>query len=161
MSVDFLAYHSLLTEQASALAAQDSAFWAKISCLVAVFGVFATFCAAAAAFITIRQWNKGIKEEKKNKLIESLVAFNKILVDVPKNILKDCGENNSHRRSVISSSMEVLARYVIYSNSFQNADLKSNMDEFRRMITDFLAGKELKIEISLITGSMLMDNLAN
>lgn len=161
MSADFIDYHSLLIAQDAALAAQQSAFWTKIACFVSAFGVLVMLITAFVAYKALGQWYLQLHENNRVKFIDSLLAFNNVMVDVPKNILEEPGEQNIHRKKIISAAGEVLARHVIFSKRATNEQLSKNMGRFRELITEMLTGKNVKVEMSLITNTIIMDDLSS
>ncbi|EMO2078527.1 hypothetical protein VC506_01815 [Citrobacter freundii] len=161
MSVDFIGYHSLLVAQASTLAAQESAFWAKVTGLISAVSVIATFVAAYVAYKALGQWRLQLHEDNRVKLIDSLISFNTTVVAVPKDIMTNAGENNIFRKNIVSVAGEVCARFVIFDRKESIDSLKENMHRFRTLVTSMLNGEDVKVELSLITNTMIMGDLTS
>lgn len=160
MSADFIDYHSLLVAQASTIAAQQSAFWTKVACFISATGVLITLVAAYVAYKALDQWKLQVHENNRIKFIDSLLTFNNVMVSVPKNILAEPGAENIHRKIIVSTAGEVSARYVIFSRKEYSVELSKNMKKFRELVSEMLAGNNVKIEMSVITNTIIMDDLA-
>lgn len=161
MSADFIGYHSLLVAQAATLAAQQSAWWTKIACIISACGVIVMLGTAWVAYIALGQWRLQLHENNRVKFIDSLLAFNNVMVDVPKNLYKEPGDQNIHRKRIICAAGEVLARHVIFSKRVTNKELSQHIGRFRELMTEMLAGNNVKVEMSLITNTIIMDDLTS
>lgn len=150
MDVDVISFESMLAAKASA----DWAFYALFVTSASLVISLITLIIARKALYT---WKEQYKEDKKIKLIDTLILFNNKLIIMPKS-LGDC-EDDTHRKLLIVAMSEVHARCVVYLKDKPNAELSESLELLRDQFEHFLAGQAYKSELALIASKMLMMDL--
>lgn len=150
MIYDYISYKSLLV-------AQDALFWSKFSALIGLASVIVTLFAGLVAFRALDQWKFQYNEDKKIKLMDSIIEYNNTLIAIPKTL--DDDPNHVSRKLIITAFNNLQARGTIYLSTNSNAELSENMSKLREHQFKFLAGKVYKSELALIAGVMLLINL--
>lgn len=151
MIVNYINYQTLL-------AAQESAQWAKWTCLVGLAGVIVTAIATIVAFRALGQWKLQYREDKKIKLIDSLIMLNNVLISIPKDLSDD--KDLVNRKSITAAVSEVHARCRIYLSDRPNEALLANLNLLNEKFAAFISGKAYKSEIALCASKMLMIDLS-
>ncbi|HCB1501917.1 TPA: hypothetical protein MYO83_004850, partial [Klebsiella michiganensis] len=85
---------------------------------------------------------------------ESLIAFQKCLITIPKNLDND--PNYQSRKEFLKASTEVELRGQIYLKQHSNDKLKEQLENLRNKCAGFVGGKVNKPELSLISGIILL-----
>ncbi|EML9988427.1 TPA: hypothetical protein R4X15_000739 [Citrobacter amalonaticus] len=150
MVYDYISYKSLLV-------AQDALFWSKFSALIGLASVLVTLFAGVVALRALGQWKIQYNEDRKIKLMDSIIEYNNTLIAIPKTL--DDDPNHVNRKLIITAFNNLQARCTIYLSSNPNEELSENMSSLRERQFKFLAGKVYKSELALFAGVMLFINL--
>lgn len=150
MVYDYISYKSMLI-------AQEALFWSKFSALIGLASVIVTLFAGLVAFRALDQWKVQYNEDKKIKLMDSIIEYNNTLIAIPKNL--DDDSNHVNRKILITAFNNLQARCTIYLSTHTNEELSKNIKKLREYQFKFLAGKVYKSELALLAGLMLYVDL--
>jgi|GEM_PF-1851435 hypothetical protein len=151
MDADLISFESLI-------AAKASAEWAFYSLLVSAGSIVISIITLVIAKKALNTWKDQYREDKKIKLIDTLVSFNNLLISMPKNLENDVG--NVNRKLITAAISEIQVRCLVYLNDSPNEKLAENFSALREKFADFIAGNAYKSELGLISGKMLFTDLA-
>ena len=147
IDADFISLGTLLANQQAAKWAGVAAIAACLTCVVTTIGLL-------LAWRSLHQWKPQYKENSRLLLIESLIAFQKCLITIPKNLDND--PNYQSRKEFLKASTEVELRGQIYLKQHSNDKLKEQLENLRNKCAGFVGGKVNKPELSLISGIILL-----
>lgn len=147
IDADFISLGTLVANQQAAKWAGVAAVAACLSCVVTTIGLL-------LAWRSLHQWKPQYKENSRLLLIEALIEFHKCLINIPKNL--DDDPDYQHRKEFLKASAEVDLRGQIYLKQHSNEKLKDELELLRSKCAEFVGGKVIKPELSLITNIILL-----
>ncbi|EAW1719556.1 hypothetical protein AHX05_12045 [Salmonella enterica subsp. indica] len=147
IDADFISLGTLVANQQAAKWAGVAAVAACLSCVVTTIGLL-------LAWRSLHQWKPQYKENSRLLLIEALIAFHKCLINIPKNLDND--PDYQHRKEFLKASAEVDFRGQIYLKQHSNEKLKDELELLRSKCAEFVGGKVIKPELSLISNIILL-----
>lgn len=147
VDADFISLSTLVANQQAAKWAGVAAVAACLSCVVTIIGLL-------LAWRSLHQWKPQYKENSRLLLIEALIAFQKCLIAIPKNLDNDPSYQN--RKEFLKASSEVELRGQIYLKQHSNDKLKDELANLRSKCAEFVGGKVTKPELSFISAIILL-----
>nr|WP_245400180.1 hypothetical protein [Escherichia coli] len=136
------------------VANQQAAKWAGVAAIAACLTFVVTTIGLLLAWRSLHQWKPQYKENSRLLLIEALIAFQKCLITIPKNLDND--PTYQSRKEFLKASTEVELRGQIYLKQHSNEKLKDELANLRSKCAEFVGGKVTKPELSFISAIILL-----